>query len=119
MAKDQQDFFARIEALLMGRSQNNEQRIDGVEVQTQYRLEHEGQSELLEQIISEVQDRNRSADTLESEWLDDLKLAELLHISSRTIARRRKDNTFKPFRIGGRYHYHLSDILKLKDRFMT
>ena len=83
-----------------------------------YCQEQERQGKLLEQILRQLQEGNSSALTLESDWLDDLKLAKLLNISPSTIARRRNDGTFKYFRVGGRYYYLLKDILKLKDRFM-
>ena len=59
-----------------------------------------------------------STDDDTSDWWDSYDLMEKLKISLSTVERRRKDGTFKSFRIGGRYWYLKDDILRLKDRFM-
>ena len=59
-----------------------------------------------------------ATDTDPGEWWDDNDLMKKLKISLSTINRRRKDGTFKFFRIGGRYHYIPKDIMKIRDRFM-
>ncbi|SKB64165.1 helix-turn-helix domain-containing protein [Daejeonella lutea] len=52
------------------------------------------------------------------ELWDDNDLMKYLRISLRTVKRRRKDNTFKGFPIGGRFYYYKQDILKLRDRYL-
>ncbi|MES2875819.1 MAG: helix-turn-helix domain-containing protein [Bacteroidota bacterium] len=55
---------------------------------------------------------------LQDEVWDDQKLKAQFKISTSTVYRRRKDGTFKFFKIGSLYYYYRSDILPHRDRFL-
>ena len=63
----------------------------------------------------------RKVPTLEDDqdevW-DDQKLKARFKISTSTVYRRRKDGTFKYFKIGSLYYYYRRDILPLRDGFL-
>ena len=83
-----------------------------------YRREQERLRKMLEQLLKESKEEKSAAATIASDWADNVQLANLFRMSTKSVKRRTTDGTFKAFRIGGRYVYYLPDILKLKDRFM-
>ena len=75
-------------------------------------------AELQEKILCRLEMGGCSSVPDTTEWIDSLKVQNLLGISSRTLYRLRKNNELLSSRIGNRYYFPLEAIFKLKYRYM-
>ncbi|PWG81926.1 hypothetical protein DDR33_02520 [Pararcticibacter amylolyticus] len=67
---------------------------------------------LLREILAEI--RSRNAPPAEEVWLDTLEVAQILHVTARTIYTYKSSGILKPGRrIGRRDYYRQSDIFRL------
>ena len=69
-------------------------------------------------IFEKLEEMDARMNTNQDQWVDGLEVQKILGISRATVFRMNKSGVLTPHRVGGRSYYRLSEIFKLRNRFL-